>query len=369
MRIVAALLLLTLFPIAASFADQLGVTATVPQIPTQSYCPAGLVYDPPGERVEIRLVRQDGSLTDEIVRYIEPLGSEEAKTATLLPPEFTSVTPRSVKRGAAATRLRVTGERLRYVNNVSVLTGSRGWVSLPAEDQTDTSLTVRLPASLLAEAQFLAIATTEREDGAVAFLIADLALPKPGTTSALGITSISNTEIGPGGSLRIDGFGFSGGAIAVLGRDGGIELPTDVVSDNRLFAELPESFVGVANDLYIAVAAPDRRAMSASIAVVATKPAEFLDYRTLTTDSVTMVNVLGTPIMKNGDQDLLVDGLGLAPGMQFELTSQGRPRHVRTLATRWDGAPPKDPQLSRVKITVDLDDVWPITGCVSPSLR
>jgi hypothetical protein len=371
MRTVAALLLLTLSPTPASVEDGSGATTptTIRQAVVRSGCPAGLVFDPPGERVEIRLVLPDGSLTDPIIRFIEPPNSREAKTATLLPPEFRSVTPGSVKRGTAATSIHVTGERLRNVQTVSVLIGSRAWLSLPATNRTDTSLTVRLPARLLAKARFLAIAPTDDEEDAIAFLVADPALPKPGTTTALVIGSISTVDIGPGGALRIDGSGFGDDAIALLGRDGSIALPTEVMSDTRLFAELPESFVGVANDLFIAVATPDRRAASASVAVVATTPFNRPDYRSFIKDPATMTNVLGTLVWKDGNQDLLVDGLGLAAGMEFELTSQGKPRHVRKVATHWDGAPSKDPQLSRVKITMALDELWPTTGCVSPSRR
>jgi hypothetical protein len=103
--------------------------------------------------------------------------------------------------------------------------------------------------------------------------------------------------------------------------------------------------------------------------VVATTPFNRPDYHSFIKDPATMTNVLGTLVWKDGYQDLLVDGLGLAAGMEFELTSQGKPRHVRKVATHWDGAPSKDPQLSRVKITMALDELWPTTGCVSPSRR
>jgi hypothetical protein len=327
------------------------------------------VFDPPGDRVEVRLVLPDGSLTNGVLKYIEPPDSKEAKEAMLLPAEFRSVTPRAVVRGTAATSIRLTGERLRYVQNVSVRIGSDDWLSLPATERTDTGLTVRLPARLLAKAQFLAIAPRQWEEDAIAFLVADPALPKPGTTSALSIRSISDTEIGPGGFLLIHGSGFAEDAIALLGRDGSIELSTEVMDDSTLSVELPESYIGTATDLWIAVATPDRRAASASIAVVATTTHNWPDYRTFVKDPATIANVIGTLVRKDGNQDLLVDGLGLEPGMEFELTSQGKPRHVRKVATRWDGAPSKDRQLSRVKLTFALDELWPTTGCVSPSRR
>lgn len=366
---VAALLVALLAVLTTSLSGMGLAPWTVDEGLDRANCPPGLVFEPPGERVEIRLVLPDGSLSDPILKYIEQPNSAAALSATLLPPKFISVAPRSVRRSARATDLHVTGERLRGVQSVAVLIGLNRWISLPATNQTDTSLTVKLPASLASEARFLPIAPTDDERQAIAFLVADPTLPRPGTSSAVRITSVSDVEVGPGGSRVITGSGFTSAGVALLGRDGGIELPTEMVSDNELRVELPESFVGLANDLYIAVATKSRRTASSSFAVMSTKSDNALDYSTIYGNAVTMGGVLGTLIWKDGDQDLLVDGLRLAPGMEFELTSQGKTRRVRKVATRWEGAPSIDPQLARVKITFALDELWPTTGCVTAPPR
>jgi hypothetical protein len=289
--------------------------------------PQGLNVNPPAESFELKVVRSDGSTTPPIRKEIGNVANVEGAVNGIVmpPPTFESLSPNTATSGTAGSvTVTITGRNMAGVTQVFVRGAGDVWSAVPTTSRQATKAAFNLPASFLAEPGFLQLAPFTEARTSLALLVADRELPAPGTASGISVSAVEPLELGPGGrTLTLAGAGFAEGVQVVLGRSGssGISLATSVASETEIEAELPEGYLGRATDLAVAVLAADRSGVTNTLPVRSTV-SEVLDMLAImASGGVAILNVSGTVVWNADQQNLEIEGVGLAPGMDVLFTT------------------------------------------------
>jgi hypothetical protein len=302
--------------------------------------PEGVAFAPPSEHLEIRVVKPDGTKTEAVTKQIltpEAQELEQAEEQTLLfRPVFESITPGWALRGDPAQTLQISGQNLSAVTQVFVAGVGGEWASYETTSSTDTTVQFRLPASMLFQEGFLRVSPFAGDQTAsVTFLVADPTIPPTGTASGIILTSAEPEELEPGGPVTISGSGFVDGMAVVLGRNNrGVALSTTTISSGLIQAQLPEGYLGRANDLYVAVLASDGAELSATLPVESVMTEQAVQYGRFVPEGETIVTGVSGSVVWNGgpNQRIILEGVGLQPGMQVEITAGNRTYFATTTA-------------------------------------
>jgi hypothetical protein len=309
--------------------------------------PGGVALNPPSETLEIKLRNPDGSTTAPVFTTIgRPVRSSGTGTQPMvLWPVFEAVTPGFAFRGSMDVLLKVTGKDMSGVTRVFVRGASGEWTPFETTSRSATSASFKLPASMLSEVGFLQVSPSENDVRSVGFLVGDRALADLGTAQGVVLTAVDPQELGPGGGLlRVMGFGFTQGMAIVIGRGGLMTLPSSVIDDDEIEALLPGDYIGLAEDLDVAVLTPDGTALSASLPVRSTVAQRPIDYSSVVSAGKTLVTAVhGSLVWSDGGQEQTIEleGVGLEPGMQVFFSAGSRP--PQTGQTEPASSPPPMP--------------------------
>ena len=321
--------------------------------------PAGILLDPPAPRLEFRAIREDGSRTAPV--YHEIVSHEVARAREeefQLRPAFFAVTPGFAHGGDEVKRITVTGKNLAGMRTLYIQDEEATWHSIPvAGVPTEASFAADIPGFMLSAPGFLQLSPFEGEvQEALAFVVGDPATPSAGTLEGVGLTGVSSTEIGPGGTLTLSGTGFSEGMTAIVGRNPGVTLTTTFVDATTIQVELPPGYVGTATDLYVSIVSPDGTTRSASLPVQATQAEAPVNWDALyEPGQMVLLNTTGTIEWNGGpNQKITLHGVDLEPGTRVEIIAGRKKETVVAIA----GPPNPNPQPRVGAVSVQIPSVF-----------
>ena len=346
--------------------DQRLGTYPAPGLSTGTYdltIPAGLPFDPPDDTIRVSMVNEDGTPGPSLVKQVSERPAATGPGGTIvLVPEFESLSPVAAPSGGGDVPITVSGRNLSGVTQVFVNDPANGWTAIPTMGRTATTTSFTLPGSHLEASGFLQVSWQEESEGSLAFLVSDPALPAVGSGQGYGVTAVEPQELGPGGGVvRVGGSGLVEGMRVVLGRAGmALTLDSELTEDGRLMGALRPDYVGRAQDLFVAVLSPDGTKLSAGIPVKSTSTRPTVDYTRILPAGQATVTSMGPLLWNEGEQQLELEGIGLQPGMLFQVSSGARGTTTVAAATSSGVTTPTIPPSTRVKITVpDEYTRWP----------
>jgi hypothetical protein len=295
--------------------------------------PAGLAVSVPSATVEMRILKPDGTTTGPYTTGVwnaDPLEGVPPEVLASAGEVFDALSPTFVVRGVGDTTIAITGRNLSSTTSVQVRGPSGSWMALRATLADNTTLTVKLPASLFATEGFVQVSPDTDAVHALGLMVADPGLPRVWTPTSMGpemvLAAITPGQIEQaGGTLTVSGQGLPAGTNLVLGRGdaAGILLPTTAVGEDVLEAALPEDFIGRADDLFIAAVSSNGTQRSAAQPIRSVVPARADPALQVLPGDAGIVNVSGDLVWNRPQQALEVEGVGLSAGMTAVFSRNG----------------------------------------------
>lgn len=154
-------------------------------------------------------------------------------TSTGTPPTLTSLNPNTVFSGSPTITLTATGTG--FVSGSQIVWNG---TKMTTTFVSSTQLTASIPSSDLAAASTANVFVLNPDNTVSNFLVFTIAV-SPSQTPTLTSISPTKTTVGaPGFTMTLTGFNFAAGAVAYFGN---LALPTTVVSNTKLTAQVPAS--------------------------------------------------------------------------------------------------------------------------------
>ncbi|MBN1568562.1 MAG: hypothetical protein JXA73_12010 [Acidobacteria bacterium] len=250
--------------------------------------PAGKRMEAPPQAVEVTLIAPDGSqigpmsMTLNAEDYIDtdqesdlgdeddPLNNNSAglKDGSVV---LDSLSPSKIHQGSNDTAVIIFGTFAEPPTQIFVRGLDSIWLGIPVTEAANNTAQFTIPASMLSQAGFLEVGFVggDYDEHSMPLLIFDSALPLLGTLTSVLLERIDvqEQEMLRPETITLTGDGFIEGMRIVLGRGDtpGVILPTEVLDETFLRAQIPIPFAANADDIFAAVLSDDGMSLSTQI--------------------------------------------------------------------------------------------------------
>ena len=335
--------------------------------------PAGFDLSPPGDLIHIQPVGAAGPGPEYFVSVQPPEQTTGGTQVFVMRPDFASLTPKAVAPGTSAP-LTIKGTNLGLVDHVAVRDGAGKWTTLPvsAANRTATSVQVTIPVAL-ATPGVLVVSPDDDQSHGLALLVGET-LPTPGTAAGVTINAVNPAELGFGGGIiELSGEGLaSAGSVVIVRKGRGVRLAIEAesASDTIVSAQLPDSYVGWADDLAVGVLTADGGGLSNVLPVKSTVAEPTIDYTDIVPPGGALITEVQGPIVWGTNtsappQEIKIEGIGIGVGTEFILSSARRPSYRVVADTDPPPQHPTVPPSSIVTIRVPPPLTMLALNCLS----